>query len=190
MNRAVGAITHQRQTQILQHAYDEFDPDVFLLCETNGFRVRQALGPRTWRTHQGWALGRDNNTIAWKRDLTATQQRFWIGTWPNGHTLEPRWINRVRLGIGHTVVHIPPERDQALVPGYLARMSKHSYAQPLAWAGDRNGADMRTWAEQHGYHYREQGVMFLASSLPILRYRVTEFLGLDHQVLVADLGQA
>ena len=187
---AVGGPGPQRIQQVLGAIEEQFDPDVWLLCETNRVRPARLLGKGSWAAHQGSRiLGRRNNAVVWDRNLTATRKRFWIGTFPQGHVLEPRWINRARVtGIGWTVVHIPPLRDQELVPGMLRNMSRHTYAQRLTWGGDRNQADMRAWAEHHGYHYREQEVMFLASDLPILRFRHVTFAGFDHPFLIGDIG--
>lgn len=179
-----------RVQQVLQAIEEQFDPDVFLLCETNGIRPAKMLGKATWRGHQGRLLGRGNNAVVWDRDHTYRKGHYWIGTWPLGHVLEPRWINRARVaGSGWTIVHIPPLRDQELVPGMLRNMSRHTYSPNLTWGGDRNQADMRAWAASHGYHYRETEVMFLASDKPIHRFRAVEFAGFDHPFLVADVGR-
>lgn len=173
---------------ILQELEQEFDPDVWLIVEAKRVRVRRCLGARTWRAHQGITMGRQNNAVVWTRDLRAGRRRFIIGTLPHGHSILPRWLNRVRVaGVADTAVHVPPSRDQALVPGFMRQMERHTYTHPITWGGDKNAAPMKAWAGTHGYQYREAGVMFFATDLQIHDTTVVHRPGLDHAVLVVDV---
>lgn len=180
---------------ILQGLAGEYDPDVWLLCETNRGRVRRWLG-KGWRTHQGRVGGRENNAVAWvSSTITPRRGRFLIGAFPRpGVVMEARWINRQRLipwgtrePVAFHTLHVPPSRYDALVPGFMRRVARSMRLRRGVWGGDRNQGDMRDAAMRAGHYYREYGVMFLVSSFPITWWVHRAVKGLDHHVIVADI---
>lgn len=181
---------------ILQGLAGEYDPDVWLLCETNRGRARRWLGPGH-RAHQGRVQGRGNNAVVWTpTNVSAGVGRYLIGAWPRpGVVMEARWINRkwltpwgARGPVAFHALHVPPSRYDVLVPGFMRRTSRTMHRiKRGVWGGDKNQGNMRAAARDAGLGYREAGVMFLASSLPIRWWVHRAVKGLDHHVIVADI---
>ena len=183
---------------IIQALQGEYDPDVWLACETNRGRLRRWLG-KGWRAQQGRTLGRENNAIAWEPFTTTPGWgRFRIGAWPRpGVVMEPRWVNRKWLvrhrtpAVAYHVCHVPPSRYDVLVPGFMRRIARYAKrVRRQVWGGDKNQANMRAWASEAGLYYREAGVMFVASSMPITWWVHRAVKGLDHHIIVADIETA
>lgn len=170
-------------------------PDVLMLCETKNVNVDGIL-PDEWCTHQGikWDLARANNAISWRPPLKAGRRRFILGTLPLGADMLTRWINRVRLyyglvgrPVGFDVMHLPPSRYDSLTPAFMRQIEQHTANRYKVWAGDANNAPIRQLGETYGLETRAAGVMFLATNLPIRRFRVVRHDAFDHAVLIVDV---
>ena len=180
--------------KILQGIAGDWDPDVWLVCETNRGRVRRWLG-NGYRAHQGRLYGRQNNAVAWQQAwIGPGRGSFFLGTFPLGAVMETRWFNRQWLHHGKAdpvawhVLHVPPYRYQRLVPRFMRRLYRRSKRiTRQVWGGDKNLAPMREWARSRDLHYREAGVMFLASAFPIREWHQVKVDGLSHSVIIADL---
>ena len=176
----------------LDKLIEKHDPDGLVLVETKNVDVSD-LGDE-WTVHQGraWDLARRNAALAWRSPLHAGRRRFIFGTDAAG--MLDRYITRSRITHGvkqpHVAVdamHLAPGRVDSANRTYETNVEVHARNRYKLWAGDMNESRIPELALQYGLQFRRVGVMFVATNLPIRRFRVDHVKAFDHAVLVVDV---
>lgn len=176
----------------LDKLIERHNPDGMVLVETKNVDLRQL--DDGWRVHQGNALdlGRRNAAVVWRPPLRAGRRRFIWGT--DAPTILDRYITRARIthGIDNPFVavdsmHLAPGREDSANRTYERNIEAHAHNRFKLWAGDLNESRVPELALQYGLQVRRVGVMFVATNLPIRRFRVDHVRAFDHAVLVVDV---
>lgn len=176
----------------LDKLIEKHDPDGLALVETKNVDLRML--DDGWRVHQGhaWDLARRNATLAWRAPLHAKRRRFIWGTDAPG--ILDRYITRARLThglnnplVGTDVMHLAPGREDSANRTYERNIEAHARNRFKLWMGDMNESRVPELALRYGLQMRRAGVMFVATNLPIRRFRVDHVNAFDHAVLVVDV---
>ena len=191
----VANVVYSNRGPVVLDALDKLieahDPDAMVLVETKNVDLTQL--DDGWRVHQGRAydLARRNAAVAWRHPLHAGRRRFIFGTDAVG--LLDRYITRARLHdavsprVAVDAMHLAPGRVDSANRAYERSVEAHARNRWKLWAGDMNESRIPEVALQYGLQFRRVGVMFVATNLPIRRFRLEHVRVFDHAVLVVDV---